>query len=103
MKLENFIPIKTYTYEFWGKDGQPSDEKNNVAHSIINDETEVKRYYIKGHGRIFYDVQNREAGYHKKYPWKFVLVSQESYNHYVQFLKTKRRRFLALASRHIGI
>ena len=103
MKIENFAPIKTYQYEWWGKDGQPCLEKDSVAHSITNDETGVTRYYIKGHGRIFYDVQNKEFNYHKKYHWKNVMVSKQSYDEYVTFLKTKRRRYYTMASRHLSV
>lgn len=103
MKLENFIPIKSYQYEFLGKDGSTCLEKEAVAKSVTNLDTEVTRYYIKGHGRIFYDVQSKEASYHKKHPWKMVNVSKQAYNEYVQFLKTKRRRFLTSSSRHIGV
>jgi len=100
MKLETFGKIKTYQYEFWGRDGENCLEKDSLAHSTTSKDTGVTRYYIRGHGRILYDVQSREGNYSKKYPWKKVMVSKEAYGQYVQFLKTKRRRFLALAERH---
>lgn len=101
MKLEKFTKEPSYTYECFDKEGKNTTKDNCVAYNIINDETNVVRYYIMGHGRFLYDVQSCESNYKKKYTWKLMKVNKDVYDSYIRFLTTKHRRFITTAERHI--
>lgn len=96
--LNLHLPLEFHSI-FYDKDGNESDEAvDGYAKKNISNRTGNTSFYIKSYGCELFNPLINLTNYRQK-DWKFLKYTEEKFNLYIQFLKTKQTRYLTLAER----
>lgn len=102
MEANDFIKQNTTSYTYYDKDGNATEDISMSCAYIEKsgvEESYREKYHVKTIRGNIYDPQGIDSRKVNSINSKFSKVSEETFDHYIKYLKTKQRNHFTWADR----
>ena len=97
--ISEFTKAEQTRYTFYDRGGNIITEKIELSCAYIAELKDVESHYIKSLRGLLFDPQGMDANKLNAIATKFSKVKKETFDFYIDYLKTKEKNYYAWAER----